>query len=121
MIIRNWQDAEPQVGHGSALMWSILGKKNPQSKDEWQVMETINTLSLFKLQRGKTSKNYHKHKNVEQIHYIIRGRAQMKIDEKLYDVVEGDAVYLPPECKHQITNNSNDWVEYLIFDGIIDK
>ena len=120
MIIRNWQDAEPRVGHGSALIWSILGTKDLESKDEWRVLEAISSLTIHRLQKGKTS-NYHSHKTKEQIYYITHGRAQMKIDEKLYDVVEGDSVHIPPECYHQIINNSDDWVEHLIIGGIVDK
>ncbi len=38
----------------------------------------------------------------------------MKIDDKLYDVVEGDAIYIPPKAKHQLINDSDEWIEHLI-------
>ena len=83
------------------------------------MLEAIHSLTIHKLQKGKTS-NYHSHKNKEQIYYITRGRAQIKINGELYDVAEGDAVHIPPECNHQLINNSDDWVEHLIISGILD-
>ena len=39
---------------------------------------------------------------------------QMKLDDEIFDVKEGDAVYVPPQVKHQLINNTEDWCEHLL-------
>ena len=41
----------------------------------------------------------------------------MKIDGTVYEVKEGDAVYIPVNTYDQLTNDSSDWIEHLIING----
>ena len=65
------------------------------------------------MQAGREG-DYHAHEDVEQLYYFTRGQGQMRLDDKLYPVREGDTVHVPPGSKHQLLNDSDDWVEHLI-------
>ena len=117
MLIRNWKDATPYVGHESAIIWTILREKGTGGSDEQEseeaCMQGLVSLTNHLMQGGKSG-DYHSHEDIEQVYYITKGRGKMKIDGEIYEVKEGDAVHLPPNCKHQLINDSEDWIEHLI-------
>ena len=45
----------------------------------------------------------------------------MKIDDQIYDVKEGDSVHLPPKTKHQLINDSEDWIQHSIVSIVVDE
>jgi glyoxylate utilization-related uncharacterized protein len=114
MVIRNWKDAVPTVGHETAIIWSIFrGQGAPGLSAEEAPLLGASGLTNHMMQAGKEG-DYHDHENVEQIYYFTKGCAKMKIDDQIYAVKEGDGVHLPPKTKHQLINDSDDWVEHLI-------
>ena len=119
MKIRNWRDVQPQVGHENAIIYSIFReRKEGVESDEAQLIGLQN-LTVHMLQSGKGS-DYHQHKTKEQLFYFTKGRGKMNLDDELYDVREGDAVHVPPPTKHQVINDSDEWLEHLIITTIID-
>jgi quercetin dioxygenase-like cupin family protein len=38
----------------------------------------------------------------------------MKLDGKIYEVRPGDSVHIPPKAKHQLINDDDEWVEYIL-------
>ena len=50
----------------------------------------------------------------EQLYYIISGKGKMKLDGKIYEVRPGDSVHIPPKVKHQLINDDDEWVEYIL-------
>jgi quercetin dioxygenase-like cupin family protein len=114
VVIRNWRDQTPTVSHESAIIWELFRGPGYDDKTEDEApMKAIKGFTMHALQ-GRKNSDYHDHDAAEQVYYITKGRGQMKIDEKLYDVVEGDAVYIPPRAKHQLINDSDEWIEHLI-------
>jgi quercetin dioxygenase-like cupin family protein len=114
MIIRNWTDCTPRVSHLSAIIWDVLVEKgNPERSGPEAVLEGFTSLTRHAMQGGKEG-DYHDHDDWEQVYYFTRGQAKMKIDGEIHDVKAGDAVHLPPKAKHQLINDSDDWVEHLI-------
>jgi mannose-6-phosphate isomerase-like protein (cupin superfamily) len=65
------------------------------------------------LQPGCSS-SHHYHPKDEETYFILKGSASMKIDEKEYAVKAGDAIFIQPPERHQITANSERDVEYLV-------
>ena len=114
MVIRNWRNTTPVVGHQSKLIWSIFRAQSAEglSADE-AVLEGFSGLTLHRLQGGLEG-DYHEHEATEQVYYFLSGQGRMKIDGELYEVREGDAVHIPPKVKHQLCNPTDDWVEHLI-------
>ncbi len=122
MIIRNWRDAIPYVGHESKIIWPIftcLGREDANPP------ESACLLGLSQLTRhviqGRITSDYHDHENVEQVYYFVRGSGKMLIDEVEYPVTAGDAVHLPPKTKHQVINDGEDLIEYLNISAIVES
>ena len=68
----------------------------------------------FHMMQGTRSGDYHAHQEREQVYYFLRGKGTMKIDDQLYAVAEGDSLHIPARCRHQLINDSDDWIEHLI-------
>jgi mannose-6-phosphate isomerase-like protein (cupin superfamily) len=49
----------------------------------------------------------HYHPQTEEIYYILAGRGRMTIDGQVRQVVEGDAIAIPPGAVHQIHNDGS--------------
>ena len=113
MIIRNWRDQIPYIGHESKVIWPLLRRKG--TKDE--VPESACLLSLGSLPRhivqGRITTDYHAHENKEQVYYFVSGKGKMLIDDKEFEVTAGDAVHLAPRERHQVINDTEDDLEYL--------
>ena len=119
VIIRNWKDVTPVVAHDNAIVWSIFRAKGSGGQPyEEAPLEGIAGFTFHMVQAGKSS-DYHEHDDREQVYYITRGRGKMKIDDRTYDVKQGDAVYVPLHVRHQLINDSDDWIEHLIISGRI--
>ena len=120
MVIRNWRDAVPYVGHNSAIIWPILthsGRENVE-QSESSCLQGLSNFTRHVLQ-GRMKSDYHAHENVEQIYYFIKGCGKMLIDGQEYPVTEGDTVHLPPKTKHQLINDGEDEIEHLIISAIV--
>ncbi|MAE60468.1 MAG: hypothetical protein CMJ49_03825 [Planctomycetaceae bacterium] len=111
MIIRNWQDATPYVGHETAIIWTMLSEQTADA--DGAVLQGLVSVTRHMMQAGKSG-DYHDHDGLEQVYYITKGRGDMKLDGQIHPVKQGDCVHLPPKCKHQLINNSEDWIEHLI-------
>ena len=51
---------------------------------------------------------------MEQIYYFLRRWGKMKIEVQIHEVWEVTRCHLPPETRHQIINDGDDWIEHLI-------
>ncbi len=121
MVICNWRDVTPVVGHKSAIIWSIFREKGaPEKTEDEAPLLGVRGFTLHMMQGGKSG-DYHEHADVEQIYYFIRGRGKMKIDDEIYDVKEGDSVHLPPKTRHQLINDGQDWIEHLIVSSRVEQ
>ena len=115
--IRNWRDTTPRVGHESAIIFQIFSKKGvPGMSYEEAPIEDMGGITLHLMQAGKSG-DYHSHEDREQTYYFTSGRGKMKIDDQLHDVRDGDGVHIPRNVRHQLINDSDDWVEHLIING----
>ena len=113
VVVRNWREQAPRVSHLSAIIWDMFIEKGWEGRPpEQTVLGGFFSLTLHMMQSGKEG-DYHAHEGMEQVYYFTKGRGKMKIAEKVYDVREGDAVYIPPDNKHQLINDSDDWVQHI--------
>ena len=120
MVIRNWRDANPLVGHDSKVIWRLLsgaGQDNV-NQPEAACLLRLKSLSRHTVQGGMKS-DYHDHENEEQIYYFTRGSGKMLIDDKEYPIKAGDAVHLPPKTMHQLINDSEDEIEHILICAIV--
>ena len=114
MTRRNWRDQAPYVGHESAIIWPLFRARGTAGKsDEEAPLRGMSGFTLHMMQGGRQG-DYHSHEDAEQVYYFIKGRGKMRIDGELIEVQEGDAVHLPPESKHQLINDTRDWIEHIL-------
>jgi mannose-6-phosphate isomerase-like protein (cupin superfamily) len=114
MVIRNWKQVTPYVGHETAVIWPIFrNRSTPDLGPEEAPLISARGFTRHMMQGGQVG-DYHDHENVEQIYYFIEGSGKMKIDDVLYPVKAGDSVHLPPRVKHQLINDTEEWIEHLI-------
>lgn len=67
-----------------------------------QLLDQLNPTFLFtwKGTRTKDEANYHSHDHIE-LAFVLSGHGKYRIDDKLYEVSEGDFIVLNPGQKHQ--------------------
>jgi len=113
MIIRNWRDQIPYIGHESKIIWPLLSRVS----DDEEAPASACLLSLGSLTRhvvqGRVTTDYHAHEDKEQVYYFVAGSGKMLIDDKEFAVTAGDSVHLAPRERHQVINNTEDDLEYL--------
>ena len=115
--IRHWSDSTPVVAHGGAIEWDIFKIKNtPNRTSEQAPLCKMFGMVIHKIQAGQRG-GYHKHSDREHIYFFTKGRGKLRVNNKLYDVKEGDSGHIPPNLMHQVINDTNDWVEHLIISG----
>ncbi|MEM2906029.1 MAG: cupin domain-containing protein [Candidatus Bathyarchaeia archaeon] len=104
----------PYVGHNSVAVWVLLHPKGAKTdKPEYACLQRMGAFCKQALQ-GRQTSDLHSHEDVEQLYYILKGSAAMLIGGEKHRVKEGDVVYLPPKTSHQLINDGEEWVEYLI-------
>jgi mannose-6-phosphate isomerase-like protein (cupin superfamily) len=70
------------------------------------------SLAEARLPEG-ASTTAHYHPRTEEIYYILRGQALMRIDQETLPVGPGDAIAIPPGLVHQITNTGSEPLVFL--------
>ncbi len=112
--VRNWRQVTPYVDHESAIIWPIFrGRGHEGVPPEAAALLDMVGFTIHRMQGGRSG-DYHEHEDKEQVYYFTEGRGRMKLDGKFYDVREGDAVHIPPRVKHQLINDSDDWITHLL-------
>lgn len=56
----------------------------------------------------------HYHEDMEETFIIVRGHAQMTIDDARLTLAPGDAAIVAPREVHQMTNAGDETVEYIV-------
>ena len=114
VIVRNWRDPRPYVGHDSAIIWPMLSGREPESCAPDECMEHLVSFVKHTLQGGSSS-NLHDHDEAEQFYYVLTGSGEALIGDQRYPLRAGSAAYLPPKLPHQFFASPGDcWVEHLV-------
>ena len=116
MVIRNWTECLPHVGHENILIHYILSPKGTDGKTEDEAPLQGNwSLTRHSIQPGKQG-DFHTHPSgtVEHVFYVTAGRGQIKLDDTLHDIKQGDAIHVPTGVGHQNFNTGDDWLDLLV-------
>jgi mannose-6-phosphate isomerase-like protein (cupin superfamily) len=114
VVVRNWREPDPHVGHESAIIWSIFRQRNAEKSAPHSCLEHLTGLVKHALQGGQNS-NLHQHDQVEQFYYVLKGSGEVLIGEERFPVCAGSAAYLPPAVPHQFFAAPEEgWVEHLV-------
>jgi Cupin domain. len=124
MEIKNWKNSSPHISHGNGVEYTIFVRKNTdaaayyggQKTPRWGAacMENLAFLECGWIQPGGKLEE-HVNEYYEEIYFIIKGTGIMLFEKKEYKISEGDTIYLPKTSSHGIINNSQDFINYLVF------
>lgn len=59
----------------------------------------------------------HRHRQIEEIYYIVSGRGLMTVGEETREVGAGDAVYIPRGHRHTLENTGDDPIKLILVCG----
>lgn len=114
VVVRNWRDADPQVGHESALIWSVLESRRTDDPPPHACLEHIRGLTRHAVQGGQHS-DLHGHADIEQFYYVLAGDGEVQIGDQRFPLTAGTAAYLPPGLPHQaFASPASEWLEHLV-------
>ncbi len=57
---------------------------------------------------GETTYPGHIHTECEEIIFLLSGRGEIKIEDDIFSIIQGDAIYLPKGAKHLIRNTGKE-------------
>lgn len=123
VAVRSWSDGDPRVAVGSTctLEWDVFREKGREGYTENEApLEGLLGMVLHRIQPRKNGSD-HEHDDREHICYFTKGRGKMKVEGEILEVGEGVAVHVPPHIRHQVVNDSDGWIEYIIVSGAVTR
>lgn len=63
----------------------------------------------------------HAHQHKEQNFFVTAGRGQVKIGNDTFPAAPGDFFYIPAATQHQSINQTQDRLEYFLFNAFLDE
>jgi len=60
-----------------------------------------------------SSTELHRHRNVEEIYHVVRGRGRMTLGTECFTMVAGDTVCILPGLPHRVENTGPEPLEIL--------
>ena len=104
MDIVNRDAATPFATKDTSLIREIVNPRNASLRNQ--------SLAEATLLPGHTS-TAHFHPRSEEIYYVLRGSAVMRLEDASSTLRAGDAVAIAPGCRHQIRNTGSDELVFL--------
>ena len=104
MDIRNLADMPAFITKDGSEIRELLAYRNSSIRNQ--------TLAEARLPAGhRTTSHYHV--RTEEIYYILEGRGLMRVGDESRPVGPGDAIAIPPEESHQLTNTGDSVLRLL--------
>src|SRR2546427_1564526 len=99
MEIRNLADMQPFVTKDGSEIRELLAHRNSAIRNQ--------SLAEARLPVGASTQE-HYHPKAEEIYYITRGAARIRIEGETCDVKPGDAIAIPPGQRHKLWNTGTE-------------
>lgn len=94
MIVRQIEEQASFTTKDGSSIREILNAGNAPVRNQ--------SLAEARLGAGASTERHH-HKLSEEIYFILAGSALVEVDGVAREVVEGDAILIPPGARHTIT------------------
>ena len=99
-----------------------IGGKVVKDDDRYVVKDNSALKNLIvsstDLKPGKSTSG-HSHAGQEEVYNFVKGSGQMKVDEDIFPVTEGDVILIEDGKFHQVINNSEVNLYFVcVFDGV---
>lgn len=104
MHIQNLDNQTPFTTADGSTIRSILDRTNAPVQNQSLAEASLPA-------DGATERHYHK--LAEEIYFILEGHGQMEIDGENRNITANDAILIPPNAWHQITNTSTEPLRFL--------
>ena len=104
MDVVNQQDAKPFVTADGSTIRELLAHRNSSIRRQ--------SLAEARLAPGAATTPHH-HAVTEEIYYILSGTAAMTLADETRPVGPGDAIAIPPGCRHTIRNTGREELVFL--------
>jgi mannose-6-phosphate isomerase-like protein (cupin superfamily) len=104
MDVVNQQDAPPFVTADGSTIRELLAHRNSAIRKQ--------SLAEARLAPGAATTPHH-HAVTEEIYYILSGTADMTLGHETRPVGPGDAIAIPPGCRHTIRNTGSAELVFL--------
>lgn len=114
MIKVNWRDQKPRIAHEAGLDWPLLRGQSQEDESPLACMEGMMYAARALLQPG-LSYHAHAHDDHEEVYYIIKGRGEIRIDDEVKEIRDGDIIYIGVNQVHEIRNTGEEMIEFLAF------
>ena len=104
MDVVNIERVEPFTTKDGSEIRELLAYRNSSIRNQ--------SLAEARLPPGASTTGHH-HVKTEEIYYILEGKGEMRIAEESRLVGVGDAIAIPPEAFHQLTNTGQVVLKFL--------
>lgn len=71
-------------------------------------------ISVNAMKPGDSTPFIHKHKENEEIYFVIKGNGQMLLNDEVFDISEGSAIRVSPAAERSIRNNSASELIFMV-------
>jgi mannose-6-phosphate isomerase-like protein (cupin superfamily) len=104
MDIKKLNNLTPFITKDGSEIRELLAHRNSVIRNQ--------SLAEARLPAG-TSTQEHYHIKTEEIYYITHGAGRIRIEGETRDIKPGDAIAIPPGCKHKLWNTGNETLRLL--------
>ena len=59
----------------------------------------------------------HRHREIEEIYYVVSGRGLMTVGDETREVSAGDAIYVPRDHRHSLRNTGSEPIRLVLVCG----
>ena len=104
MDIKNLNNLTPFITKDGSEIRELLAHRNSVIRNQ--------SLAEARVPVGASTQE-HYHVRTEEIYYITHGAGRIRIAGETRDVKPGDAIAIPPGCKHELWNTGNEPLRLL--------
>jgi mannose-6-phosphate isomerase-like protein (cupin superfamily) len=104
MDIKHLNEVPPFTTKDGSEIRELLAHRNSAIRHQ--------SLAEARLPVGRSTQE-HYHVRTEEIYYITHGAGRIRIDGETREVRAGDAVAIPPGCRHKLWNTGNETLRLL--------
>lgn len=80
----------------------------------WHLVNHPELSVIQELMPPNTSEVKHKHLNAQQFFFVLKGVATFDVEGKIIQIKENEGIYIEKNQVHQIVNNNDDDLEFLV-------
>src|SRR5215469_15532296 len=82
--------------------------------DGWHLVRDGGLSVIEELMPPGTTEVRHRHGKAQQFFYLLSGTGTMEVDGEILEMCAGDGVRILPGMRHQMRNESNEPVRFLV-------